>query len=589
MVNNSKTKILRLMIFIKPRRKPYLLSLLGISSLDTALSILFPLLVKYVLDAVAARNMDSLWGICLSFAIFAIILCCVTPLFHYTFAKSIKWIMNDVRLQVFHHMEKLPVPYYEHTHSGDSISRINNDVGVMEQALSWIMRSLLSLLMIGLYSTVIMFIFDWRFAIALVLMGLLSTYVSAQFGKRLKAISAEIQHNSSIQLERLMELITGTQVSRIFQITDIMNTKFKLTNQRLATLTISRMKIQAFLNSSNFLLLWISNGIVFIFGALMVIRGMATLGTLLSLVLLLGNVTNVFQQFGNYWGHLQSSLAGASRVFELLDTDVEPERYPAPSIEYAGINHESIIECRNGSFHYNENEDILREVSFTIEKGQFIAFVGPSGGGKSTIIKLLLGFYPLRGGSFLIEGKPFHHYPLSELRDKMAYVPQDGYLFDGTIEQNIRYGRMDATFEEVVAAANAAHAHHFIMEQADGYSTMVGERGARLSGGQRQRITIARALLKDAPILLLDEATSALDSESEEAVQQGLQNLMKGRTTISIAHRLSTILHADNIFVIKKGQIVEQGKHTELLEAEGEYSRLFLMQERKAEMFQPVS
>jgi len=218
-----------------------------------------------------------------------------------------------------------------------------------------------------------------------------------------------------------------------------------------------------------------------------------------------------------------------------------------------------------------------------VEKGKIAALVGPSGSGKSTLIKLLLGFYQLQAGGIVINGMPMGEYTLTELRDLMAYVPQDTYLFEGTLEENIKFGGMSASHEEVVAAAEAAKAHDFIMEFSENYNTIVGERGVRLSGGQKQRIAIARALLKNAPILLLDEATSALDSESEQLVQDALKTLMNGRTTIAVAHRLSTIENADVIFVIDKGRVVEQGRHEELLSMNGLYNRLYMMQFKRAE------
>jgi ABC-type multidrug transport system fused ATPase/permease subunit len=221
---------------------------------------------------------------------------------------------------------------------------------------------------------------------------------------------------------------------------------------------------------------------------------------------------------------------------------------------------------------------VLQDINVAVDRGAVAALVGPSGGGKSTIIKVLLGFYPIECGNISINGTSLEQYSLTQSRDMMAYVPQDAYLFDATIEENIRYGRPNATKDEVIAAAKAAHAHDFIMQQPDTYNAVVGEQGTRLSGGQRQRIAIARALLKHAPILLLDEATSALDSESEQIVQEALAVLMKGRTTIAIAHRLSTIENADVIYVIDGGRVVEQGTHRELMTIGGLYSDLYKRQ-----------
>jgi ABC-type multidrug transport system fused ATPase/permease subunit len=225
-----------------------------------------------------------------------------------------------------------------------------------------------------------------------------------------------------------------------------------------------------------------------------------------------------------------------------------------------------------------DDVEVLRKVSLSAGRGQVAALVGPSGGGKSTIVKLLLGFYPVREGEIAVEGQRIEAYSLSQLRSKIAYVSQDAYLFDGTIAENIRYGKPDASRQEVVAAAQAAHAHDFILEQPAGYETPVGERGTKLSGGQRQRIAIARALIKDAPVLILDEATSALDSESEQEVQDALGVLMEGRTTVAIAHRLSTVESADRIYVIDEGRVVEEGGHEELVVRGGLYSRLYELQ-----------
>jgi ATP-binding cassette, subfamily B, bacterial len=238
----------------------------------------------------------------------------------------------------------------------------------------------------------------------------------------------------------------------------------------------------------------------------------------------------------------------------------------------------AMVELQDIGFSYNGTDRVLDGVSLSIGKGQMAALVGPSGGGKSTVLKMLLGYYPPQEGNIVVNAKSIGQYSLTELRDMMAYVPQDAYLFDGTVEENIWYGRPKATREEVIAAAEAANAHGFITELPEGYATKVGERGTRLSGGQKQRIAIARALLKNAPILLLDEATSALDSESEQLVQDALNRLMQGRTTIAVAHRLSTIRHADVIYVIEGGEVVEKGNHTELAEGEGLYNRLYELQ-----------
>jgi ABC-type multidrug transport system fused ATPase/permease subunit len=283
---------------------------------------------------------------------------------------------------------------------------------------------------------------------------------------------------------------------------------------------------------------------------------------------------------------IQAALAASDRILELLDSPVEPERYPLqPGAQ--GNPQDALIQFDRVTFGYNGDQNILNSVSFTIQSGQFVAFAGPSGGGKSTLFKLLLGCYPAKDGAIYVSGREIPEYRLADLRELFAYVPQDAYLFSGTIQENIRYGKPGASESEIQAAAKAAFAHEFITEFPSGYQTVVGERGARLSGGQRQRIAIARALLKDAPILLLDEATSALDSESEQIVQQALEVLMRGRTTLVIAHRFSTILSADRIYVMDEGHVAEQGSHDELIAARGLYARLYDQQFKLSKSEEP--
>lgn len=563
---------------MKPRRKTYALGLVGCSLIDSCIPLLLPLMVKYVLDAITERNMSELWRTGFAFSLAIAALCCLTLLFQYVFGRTVKTIMADLRSRLFQHVGKLPVAYFENNHSGDTLSRINNDLGIVENAFASNIRSLIAVFLSGGYAAAFMFILDWRFASAMILLGLATTYVNARFAEPLRTISIRIQTFAARLMERLTEKIAGTQVGRIYQMLDTMGRKYKTVNEQLAKLTVVRSSRLAYLNSANYLLMWVKNSGAFIIGTLMLIDGQMTLGTLLSLILLLEQVTNLFRNLGQMWANMQSSLAGASRVFELLDAAAEPETYPsvAADDESADVGGTGVgmIELRDVSFGYEPGRKIVNELNLTAGEGQVVALVGPSGGGKSTIMKLLLGYYPLNQGEIRMEGRRLSDYALSEWRNRIAYVSQDAYLFEGTIEQNIRYGRMDASFEEVVAAARTAFAHDFIMEQPDGYGTMIGERGTRLSGGQKQRIAIARAILKDAPVLLLDEATSALDSESELAVQQGLQRLMEGKTTIAIAHRLSTIQQADVIYVVEKGSVAERGTHDELLAAGGTYSRL---------------
>jgi ABC-type multidrug transport system fused ATPase/permease subunit len=308
-----------------------------------------------------------------------------------------------------------------------------------------------------------------------------------------------------------------------------------------------------------------------------------SLGGLWAIVSFSGLAGFFFQNIGQFLTNLQESLAAAARIFELLDLPVETRAALQTTLVLFNTPTRDMIAFNKVGFSYKNGDaeqakTVLADLDLCAESGKVTALVGPSGGGKSTILKLILGFYPEQAGEICLNGVPARQIPLEQLRAMTAYVPQESFLFSGTIEENILMGRPEASTDDVILAARSAHAHEFILEQPEGYQTRVGERGANLSGGQRQRIAIARALLKDVPILLLDEATSSLDSESEQEVQKALNNLMRGRTTLVIAHRLSTIEHADKICVVSEGRVVEEGKHRSLLEKKGLYTQLYEMQ-----------
>jgi ABC-type multidrug transport system fused ATPase/permease subunit len=300
------------------------------------------------------------------------------------------------------------------------------------------------------------------------------------------------------------------------------------------------------------------------------INGEIKVGALVSSIMMCGGISFHLLRIGQNLMHIQKALAGVERLYELFSQEKEPERYSTCSDDNT-----SGVCIKNGKFGYSQEQPVINDLNIIVPCGAKAALVGDSGGGKSTVVKLILGLYELWEGSMTINRRPVRDYTLEELRRQTAYVPQDAYIFNGTIRQNIIIGNHLATEDEIIQASKRANAHEFIMEQKEGYDTLVGERGIKLSGGQRQRIAIARAILKNAPVLLLDEATSSLDSESEFLVQQALEELMKGRTSIIVAHRLSTIEKADIIYFISEGRVVEEGTHKELLQKDGSYSKLY--------------
>ena len=316
------------------------------------------------------------------------------------------------------------------------------------------------------------------------------------------------------------------------------------------------------------------------YGGNSVINGSITAGSLVAFLTYAVNISNPIKRLSRVIGNIQKALAAAQRVFDVLDL---PEKIQNAPDAKALPPVKGDVRFKNVSFAYNESEEVLSNVSFEVKPGEMIAFVGPSGAGKSTVASLLPRFYDVTTGSITIDGEDIRKVTLNSLREQVGIVPQETVLFNGSVYDNILYGRLDATREEVEAAAKAANAHDFIMQLPKGYETMLGDRGMNISGGQRQRISIARAILKNPQILILDEATSALDTESERVVQEALDRLMVGRTSFVIAHRLSTIKNADKIMVLEKGQLIEQGNHDELMAMDGLYAHLYKIQYRSKE------
>ncbi|MEE4193700.1 MAG: ABC transporter ATP-binding protein [Anaerolineae bacterium] len=504
-----------------------------------------------------------------------------TPLWigaQYLIARITKRSMNDFRVTVFGHIVKLPANSFGQQHSGDLVSRTTNDLGGIEGIFKWLIPNLMLGFFLGIVGVVLIFIMDWRFGLIALGTGLCVLLLGYQMSDPMRKASETVQKTLGKQTERLTDLLQGLQVAKMFHLEESNLEHYRQANAEWAAASLKHGHLQAVFFSLNGALDAIKSIGTLVFGLYLLTLGYGTLGTVAAAISLQGTAGFLFSNIGNFITGIQQSLAGCQRVYEVLDQPTEEmlakdrQKDMGPAASSAAA-----VAVSQLCFSYKpaENEEkVLEKIDMTIAPGQLCALVGPSGGGKSTLIKLLMGLYMPTDGEVLLQGKSTSQFPLEDLREMIAYVPQDAYLFDGTIEENIRFGNPAANEEAFIAAAKAAYAHDFILEQPDGYQTLVGEHGAHLSGGQRQRIAIARALLKNAPILLLDEATSALDSESERLVQKALDSLMEGRTTIAVAHRLSTIQNADTIYVIDDGHVIEQGRHEQLLQQNGLYREL---------------
>ncbi|UCC61419.1 MAG: ABC transporter ATP-binding protein [Anaerolineae bacterium] len=585
-MNKAKSRrrtLWRMFGFLKPWRTAYLAALLGLAITLAAERTYIGYVVKLFTDSIVDGSPDVLWYSVKIWGLFLLGWIPLNLLLSFLWRSTTLRAIANLRQTIFGHLLRLPLGFHEQRHSGDLLSVMTNDVTTAEQAFQQDMLNLVNAGLQGLSAAVYMLLLDWRLALVTIASGLVPLIVNTLFANPLRTAGEAVQSRLGRVSERLADLLAGYQVVRTFNLGEWILARFGQANRELLESGLRRLRLDAALAAANGF-----GGNTFLVplgvGAYMVLTGRTTFGIMVALIQLNGPIQFLVYSLGGTITRIQSSLAAADRILEVLDAAPEPERYGEIEAEHVGASKpEASLEFKDVSFAYQEGQAVLRGMSFDVRQGQVAAFVGPSGGGKSTIFKLLLGCYPVRNGVAFVWGQPINAYRLRELRDQFAYIPQDAYLYSGSILDNIRYGRPSASEQQVIAAARTAYAHEFITEFPEGYETQVGERGARLSGGQRQRIAIARALLKDAPVLLLDEATSALDSESEELVQRALGVLMRGRTVLVIAHRLSTIEHAEVIYAVEDGTVVEAGTESELLERKGLFYRLHELQFRDEE------
>lgn len=486
----------------------------------------------------------------------------------------------NLRKDISKKINRLPVQYFESRTHGEILSRITNDVDTLQMGLNQSITQLITSVttLIGVFAMMI------SINIYMTLAALLILPVSAMIiGKVMKHSQKYFQAQQKYLGEvngQVEEIYGGHNVVQAFNKEDDAVRAFEETNDKLYT---SAWRSQFFSGMMMPIMQFVGNlgyVVVALLGGFMVINGQVQVGDIQAFFQYIRQFTQPVQQIAQVTNMLQSSAAASERVFEFLNEKEEDQTVPYPvNIK----NVEGSVQMEHVSFGYNPEQIIVHDFSCKVEKGQKVAIVGPTGAGKTTMVKLLMRFYDVNSGKILIDGHNVKDFNRSELREMFGMVLQDTWLFHGTIMENIRYGRLDATDEEVIAAAKAAHAHHFIMSQPGGYQMVLNEETSNISQGQKQLLTIARAILADNKLLILDEATSSVDTRTEERIQKAMDNLMKGRTSFVIAHRLSTIKDADLILVMKDGDIIEQGTHKSLLADGGFYANLYNSQFEKAE------
>ena len=489
-------------------------------------------------------------------------------------------VIIDIRKAVFEKLQRLSLSFYDKNKTGTIMSYVTNDVNALQAAMVENVVEMVTESVILIASIVMMIYLDWRlFLVTFSTFPVVLLFID-QFGKRIRKSGSRIQEATADITSVLQETVSSARVIKSFVREEYEINRFDQENIKNFRANMKYAQLSATLTPTIEFVAAVGVTIILWYGGNSVIEGTITAGSLVAFLTYAVNISNPIKRLSRVIGNIQKALAAAQRVFDVLDLPETIHNAPdAKALPMVKGN----VRFNNVSFSYNPGEQVLNNVSFDVKPGEMIAFVGPSGAGKSTVASLLPRFYDVTDGRITIDGEDIRRVTLQSLREQVGIVPQETVLFSGSVYDNILYGRLDATKEEVEAAAKAANAHNFITELPQGYQTMLGDRGVNISGGQRQRISIARAILKNPQILILDEATSALDTESERVVQEALDRLMIGRTSFVIAHRLSTIKNADKIMVLEKGCLVEQGTHDELMAKDGLYAHLYKIQYRSKE------
>ena len=486
-------------------------------------------------------------------------------------------VVRDIRVTVYNKMMRLPLGFFSQERKGDIIARMSGDVGEIEYSITSSLDMLIKNPILILFYFTTLIVTSWQLTLFTLLVVPAMAWGMSAIGKKLKKQSLEAQGKWSDTMSQLEETLGGLRIIKAFIAEDRMVDRFTKVSNELRTATSKVAIRQSLAHPVSEFLGTVMIMIVLWFGGTLILSDKAPIDapTFIFYMVILYSVLNPLKEFARAGYNIPKGLASMERVDKILKAENNIKEKENP-LDLDGF--EDRIEFNNVCFRYEDGKEVLKNISISIPKGKTIALVGQSGSGKSTLVDLIPRYHDVTSGSITIDGKDIRDVRVKDLRSLIGNVNQEAILFNDTIFNNIAFGVEGATMEQVVAAAKIANAHDFIMEKEDGYDTNIGDRGSKLSGGQRQRISIARAILKNPPILILDEATSALDTESERIVQEALDRLMTSRTTIAIAHRLSTIKNADEICVMHEGEIVERGRHEELIAIDGYYKKLNDMQ-----------
>lgn len=571
---------LRLLNYVRPYLPRLILAVLC-TCLAAGCNLYLPWIIKDVVDKVLVqKDVRMLYLIAASIVVVFII----RGLFFYGQSYLMSWVgqrvVIDIRGAIFRKLQRLSMSFYDKNKTGTIMSYVTNDVAALQVAMVDKAVELVTEGLVLVGSIAAMLWLDWKLTLFTFCTFPIVLWFMDFFGKKIRRNGGRIQECTADLTSVLQEVVSSARVVKSFVREDYEIKRFDAQNMTNFYANMKNIKLNALLTPTVELVAAIGVTVVMWYGGMSVISGTITAGSLIAFLVYAVNIANPIKRLTRVVSSIQQALAAGERVFGILDLEENIKELPSakllPPVQ-------GYVEFKHVDFAYNKDEQVIEDLSFKVNRGQIVAIVGPSGAGKSTIASLLPRFYDVTNGSIVIDGMDIRDVTLNSLREQVGIVPQETLLFNGSVYDNILYGRLDATKEEVEAAAKAANAHDFIMGLPEGYDTMLGDRGVNISGGQRQRISIARAILKNPQILILDEATSALDTESERVVQEALDRLMVGRTSFVIAHRLSTIKNADRILVMEKGRLVEDGSHEELMAQEGLYAHLYRIQYRSKE------
>ena len=561
----------RLLLYIKPYLHRLALAIVCIVFAAGA-NLYVPWIIKDMIDKVLAdKDMQMLNLI----AIGIVVVFFLRGIFYFGQSYLVSYIgqrvIIDVRELMFRKFQRMPIAYFDKHQTGETMSYVTNDVAAIQEALVDNLIELFTESSILIGSIVMMLYLDWKLTLLTLVVVPIVGYCMRIFGKKIKANGTVIQERLADITSLLQESISSIRVVKSFVREDYEVQRFNKQNELNFQAVMKNVQLNSLLTPTVEFLAALAVTAIVWFGGYEVVNGILTAGSLVAFLTYAVNLANPVKRLSRIYGRMQKAMAAVDRIFSVLDLDETIKDAPNAKVMPKLTGH---VRFNDVTFSYDGVHNAIQNLSFDVKPGQMVAFVGHSGAGKSTIANLIPRFYDVNSGSINIDDLDIRSVTLHSLREQIGIVPQETVLFSTSIRENIRYGRLDATDEEVLQAAIDANADEFIRQLPNGYDTVIGERGLNLSGGQRQRLAIARAILKNPRILILDEATSALDNESEKIVQAALDRLMQGRTSFVIAHRLSTIVNADCIFVFDHGSLVEQGSHHELLELGGIYASL---------------